>query len=214
MRYNGLIGGILFFFALSSFATEKSTNILGNLEKCRQIISSLERLDCYDNTWDVDKHQQNFTLLRSKPWIDATEQEKNRSTHSVNFIMTEKIKDDVPQVLITTPAVGNVPPRSILMLSCIDNITRLQLIFHQPIEGRTIPVSIQTDRKAFNSQWLNRDSGYILEASRGLQGINEIQQLFGASKLTVKVTNSSKEWVFNIENLEQEITSLRQACHW
>jgi type VI secretion system protein VasI len=44
---------------------------------------------------------------------------------------------------------------------------------------------LRTDKGQFRSRWFVRENGFLLEASRGLSGIDEIKQLFGAKTLTL-----------------------------
>jgi type VI secretion system protein VasI len=118
-----------------------------------------------------------------------------------------------PTVIITTPAIGNVPPRPVLMFSCVDNITRMQVAMtHQgrktiwvwycsKITGRSAPIGLSVK------------TAMLLEASRGLSGIDEIKQLFGAKTLTID-TGADKKLTFNIDGLAKTIAPLRDACHW
>ena len=65
------------------------------------------------------------------------------------------------------------------------------------------------------SQWFLRENGFVLEASRGLDGIKEIQKLFHSGQLKIQIESDVfKELVFNIENLSEEIKPLRAMCHW
>ena len=58
-------------------------------------------------------------------------------------------------------------------------------------------------------------NGFLLEASRGLEGISEIQRLFKSNVFKIKSSSQNINGLtFNIQNLEQEIKSLRTACHW
>ncbi|RIB43424.1 type VI secretion system-associated protein TagO, partial [Escherichia coli] len=54
------------------------------------------------------------------------------------------------------------------------------------------------------------------ESSRGLSGIDEIKQLFGAKTLTVDTgtDNAAGKLTFNIDGLARVIAPLRDACHW
>ncbi|MCP6025837.1 type VI secretion system-associated protein TagO, partial [Klebsiella pneumoniae] len=40
-------------------------------------------------------------------------------------IVAGQVPGERPTVVITTPAIGHVPPRPVLMFSCVDNITRM-----------------------------------------------------------------------------------------
>ncbi len=63
---------------------------------------------------------------------------------------------------------------------------------------------------------LVRENGTLLESSRGLSGIDEIKQLFGAKTLTVDTgaDNAAGKLTFNIDGLARAIAPLRDACHW
>ncbi len=80
------------------------------------------------------------------------------------------------------------PPRPVLMLSCIDNITRMQIILPNKQDAGSVMVS--TDRTQFTAEWFLRENGYVLESSRGLPGIDEIKRLLNGEKLTLKLTNN------------------------
>lgn len=88
-------------------------------------------------------------------------------------------------MVITTPAIGHVPPRPVLMFSCVDNITRMQVALMHPLDVHDIAVTLNADNRALRSHWFVRENGTLLESSRGLSGIDEIKQLFGAKTLTV-----------------------------
>ncbi|STM20743.1 type VI secretion-associated protein [Escherichia coli] len=61
-----------------------------------------------------------------------------------------------------------------------------------------------------------RENGTLLESSRGLSGIDEIKQLFGAKRWTVDTgaDNAAGKLTFNIDGLARAIAPLRDACHW
>jgi len=119
-------------------------------------------------------------------------------------------------VVITTQAIGHVPPRPVLMFSCVDNITRMQVALMHPLDVHDIAVTLNADSRALRSHWFVRENGTLLESSRGLSGIDEIKQLFGAKTLTVDTgaDNATGKLTFNIDGLARAIAPLRDACHW
>ena len=121
-----------------------------------------------------------------------------------------------PTVIINTPAIGHVPPRPVLMFSCMDNITRMQVALAKALDTHDIAVTLKADSRTFRSRWFVRENGILLESSRGLSGIDEIKQLFGAKTLTVDTGagNADEKLTFNIDGLAQTIGPLRDACHW
>ena len=113
-------------------------------------------------------------------------------------------------------AVGHVQPRPMLMFSCVDNITRMQVALMHPLDVHDIAVTLNADNRALRSHWFVRENGTLLESSRGLSGIDEIKQLFGAKTLTVDTgaDNAAGKLTFNIDGLARAIAPLRDACHW
>lgn len=211
--------GIL-FLPLSIHASEKGENLdlslLKDIKKCRAVQYVLERIECYDSiSIGQETGAQNSNSPKGEAWTRANQQEAKRETNTTHFILTEH-GDTNPTILLTTPALGHRSNRPILMFSCIDNITRLQVALPAPINKRnSISVILTTENSTFSTQWFVREDYFLLESSRGLDGIKEIQKLFNAD--TLKIQAKHKEFsdlIFNIKELANEIKPLRTACHW
>lgn len=188
---------------------------LGQLMKCRAEPSPLVRLDCYDRTLLPVGSPTGDELAQTGPaWQRAMAQEQARGDHSTAFLITVT-EGDNPTVVMTTPAIGLPPPRPVLMLSCQDNITRLQVALVTPRKEDDGMVMLATEKTRFNAHWFLRESGYLLESSRGLSGIDEIKRLSGAESLTIGGQNGAVGSLrFSIAGLDEAIKPLRAACHW
>ncbi|EKW1655599.1 type VI secretion system-associated protein TagO, partial [Citrobacter freundii] len=187
---------------------------------CRKEPAALERLDCYDHILAPEQPEGVTSALakaryEGEAWKRAFAQEKRRPDNSTALMMTQS-PGERPTVIITTPAIGNVPPRPVLMFSCVDNITRMQVALAHSRTENDLDVVLNADNRQFRSHWFIRENGYLLEASRGLSGIDEIKQLFGAKTLTIDTgTNSAAgKLTFNIDGLAKTVAPLRDACHW
>ncbi|NHB62711.1 type VI secretion system-associated protein VasI [Photorhabdus sp. RW14-46] len=181
------------------------------LLQCRAEPSPLVRVDCYDRLLDKVDNIAVIPLEKTGPvWRQAMEQEMKRTDHSTGFITTQS--DSLPiRVILTTPAMGVPPPRPVLMLSCIDNITRIQIALAKPQDSGTVMMS--TEITQFSADWFLRENGYLLESSRGLPGIEELKRLMTGKTLTIKTGNGNR-MTFNISQLEQAVKPLRSACRW
>lgn len=187
---------------------------------CRAEPASLVRLDCYDHALAPQYPGFSGALkkaqLQGEAWMRAYNQELQRDDHSTTFI-TRQTEGERPSVVITTPALGSVPPRPVLMFSCIDNITRMQIALPEPLKSAP-NLSITTEKTHLNVHWFLRESDSLLESSRGLAGIDEIKQLFAAQTLTVDIAGQSEPslhaMTFAITNLEKTLEPMRAACHW
>lgn len=203
----------LAFFSLSSaFAQEDEVNLTEQaLSQCREEVSQLIRLSCYDKINVENKQTPTFDIsAMGNIWRLAVEHEMKRENFTAGFIVTANNTGTYP-VIMTIPAMGYQPPRPILMLSCIDNITRMQIAL--PKKQTAGNIQLITDKTQLNSEWFLREDGYLLEASRGIPGIDEIKQLLSSAKLTIKLAND-EQLIFNISGINEEIKPLRSACHW
>ena len=188
------------------------------LTECANDPSAFGRLDCYDQILrpEVLVQQTTATSIKHVPaWDWAYELEKKRTSTNETAFLSSNSGGDNPRVLITTPALGRQPPRPILLFSCVDNITRIQVILVDPIRSGSNNITLKTNHGAIKTQWFIRDNGYVFEGSRGLPGIQEIQQLINAEKLTLESDDPVLDGlVFNLSTLPQAIAPLRSACHW
>lgn len=209
--------GVATMLAAPASADAQAT--LQAMQSCRQEAAALERLDCYDRILAPEQPGFSGALVKAsylgEAWTRATEQEKQRPDNSTTLMMTQSAGER-PTVIITTPAIGHVPPRPVLMFSCVDNITRMQVALTHAINQNDIAVTLTTDTGRFKSHWFIRENGTLLESSRGLSGIDEIKQLFGAKTLTIDTGKESAagKLTFNIDGLAKTIAPLRDACHW
>lgn len=181
------------------------------LTECRLESSQLVRLACYDKIMaDSATETQLDSSQMGKAWRQAMEHEMQREDNSAGFLVTLPESGDYP-VIMTIPAIGFAPPRPVMMISCIDNITRLQVALPRQQEAGS--VMLTTDKTQFTADWFLRENGYVLESSRGIPGIDEIKRLLNGEKLTLKLTNNDR-LTFNISGISQDIKPLRTACHW
>lgn len=212
------ISGVAVTVATRTLTDAQAT--LQAMQTCRQEPASLERLDCYDRLlaplspsgFDGALVKAGFT---GEAWTRATEQEKRRQSNTTELLMTQ-VPGERPTVVITTPAIGYVPPRPVLMFSCVDNITRMQVALMHPLATHDVAVTLNADSRQIRSHWFVRENGSLMESSRGLSGIDEIKQLFGVKMLTIDTgtDNVAGKLTFNIDGLAKVIIPLRDACHW
>lgn len=201
---------------LAAGSVSAGDNLEQELLQCRQEVSALLRLDCYDKILKPVEGISTSVVERSEIAAKALKQEKQRQQDSTDFLVTQSEGNISPEVIITTPALGAMPPRPVLVFSCLDNITRMQIITFEPISSSNRAITLKTNTGAkFESHWFIRDNGYLLENSRGLPGIAQIQKLFNAETLHIESENAALNGLsFNVKNLSQEMSPLRQACRW
>lgn len=214
MNISPLTGGLIAALLVTAMASAEKLDpqaLTQALSECRLESSQLIRLACYDKIMvDSPAETQLDPSQMGKAWRQAMEHEMHREDNSAGFLVTVPETGDYP-VIMTIPAIGFAPPRPIMMISCIDNITRLQVALPRQQEAGS--VMLTTDKTQFTADWFLRENGYVLESSRGIPGIDEIKRLLNSEKLTLKLANNDR-LTFNISGMSEEIKPLRVACHW
>ncbi|AFH93770.1 TPA: type VI secretion system-associated protein VasI [Providencia stuartii] len=200
-------------FVVTTASAEKTNPqaLAQALSECRLESSQLIRLACYDQIMADSPAQTPFDPSQmGKAWRQAMEHEMQREDNSAGFLVTLPETGNYP-VIMTIPAIGFAPPRPVMMISCIDNITRLQVALPRQQEAGS--VMLTTDKTQFTADWFLRENGYVLESSRGIPGIDEIKRLLNGETLTLKLANNDR-LTFNISGISTDIKPLRTACHW
>lgn len=209
--------------AQSSHSTDASLE--DKLNSCTRISSSLQRLACFDEVAGTpgftDPREgtiQSPQSHHSRIMQLVLENEKSRPPESVEFILSETAEPDGgQQIIITAPAQDAVEGKVYLAISCIYNITRLQIVSEKPVAASTINIKILLDDKAVSGKttWQVLYGGEVIDAGRGLPAIDLIRRLLGGQRLRVQTDYAPlQELTFDTSNLAEMIMQERTACHW
>ncbi len=201
---------------------------IASAQLCTEIINSrLERLACFDAVFNTAISEQPVTSVVvlnvvSKPkfWHRVVAQEANRQDSDVFIGNYTEAGSSVEggssnQLILSQSALGTIPPRPILVISCLDNITRLQILLHKPIDEGVTPLNLVIDGKSLPSRWFSESNGYLIRAGRGLPGIEDISAMFLKKSLVIRSKEPGIDNLsFDLSNLVDDIKPLRKACHW
>lgn len=193
------------------------------LSACTGISSALQRLECFDRAAGTP-----MTTLRAS--VPATRSnvpeivaaiavfEKGRPPGDLRFRMIEsEERGGQRRVLISAPALNRPAPRPLLALACIDSITRLQFIVHPPVQRHLVKVALRLDGRSAAPQqtWQVLEDGRLIDAERGLAGIEVVRRLGSAAQLEVASDLPALDGLrFDAEGLDALIAAQRKACRW
>jgi type VI secretion system protein VasI len=195
------------------------------LRDCTTIVSSLERLACFDQAAGTPLLAP---PVQAKPFVDAASpliallhaNEAQRQAQSVGFLMsidTEHTGVPLQRVMISAPALVEQEPRPYLMISCQSNISRLQLLMGQPITRHSVKVQLLLDDQAVSQKrpWRVLEAGRVIDAGRGLPAVDVIKRLVNGGRIQVRSDEPQLDGlVFDAEGLGLLIEEERKACHW
>ena len=208
VRYANGVWLLLLFCSTSALATES--------RDCPRIVSNVERLACFDEaagTLGLTTNRQWSAQEQDAPTLRRVmAQEQGRPPEDLMFRLSSG--DD--GVMISAPAIASASPQPYLVISCVQSISRLQLVTAHPIDTGRVNVRLRGERGATTTRpWQVMENGQVLDAGRGLPGIEQIKQLIGAHRIHVESDNPAVDGlVFDAQGLDALIDEARKACRW
>lgn len=192
-----------------------------NVRDCPRIVSNLERLACFDEAAGTPAQ------VKSQTWsapeqeapsvVNVLGNEAERTADDLTFrILAEGEDRAQSRVIISAPAIASTEPRTYLSISCIQNISRLQLITGQAFATRRVKVQLHGERSSTSTTyWQVMENGRVLDAGRGLSAISQIKALIGANRIRVASDDSSVDGLtFDAVGLDPMIDKARKTCRW
>ncbi|CAD5109368.1 type VI secretion system-associated protein VasI [Zestomonas carbonaria] len=194
---------------------------------CTAISVAVDRLACFDAIAGTPADPPSSPAVSSAPGASTESvrqplivelmrsNEAERQEEDSRFLMTEA-RDPV-QVVISAPALGSVAPRPYLAISCLSDITRLQLLVDKTIERNQVRLRLLVDGRPVSdaATWQVLEEGGIVDAGRGLVAIDLLRRLGKGSRLQVESDYPPFDGlVFDATGLEAMIERERKACHW
>ncbi|MEL1266364.1 type VI secretion system-associated protein VasI [Pseudoxanthomonas putridarboris] len=212
---------LMVVFAIPVIAAEP----VATLSHCTGISSALQRLECFDKAagTPLTTIQANVPAIRRRVpdiVLAVAAHEKSRPVGDMRFRMVESEDRTTPgqrRVLISAPAINRQAPRPLLTISCIANITRLQFILHPPVGRNQVNVALSIDGRPVvpRQTWQVLEDGTLVDAGRGLAGIDVVRRLGSGNHLEVSSDLPQLDGLrFDAQGLGGLIDVQRKACGW
>lgn len=212
------------FLSHSALAQE----VKGSPSGCANIPSSLERLACFDSYFKTSIHELNKIKtpmprgFNHQPEILrlAHRVEKNRDPDNAGLLVQKMMDHEASgqeRMILSAPAIGAYLPRPLLVISCINNITRFQVGFDKPLPNHSVQTTLSLDGMSIGGdyRWQVIESGKLVDAGRGIPSINLLKKISKYQRLKIQSDAPLlNELVFDISGLAQMLPEFRAACHW
>lgn len=208
IRYAGGVGLSLLFLLMPALTRAS--------QDCPRIVSNIERLACFDQAAGTPgftpQRQWSAQELEAPTVRRVLIHETGRAPEDLMF----RLRSEEGGLLISAPAIASVAPHPYLIISCVQNISRLQLVTAQPVDASRVQVQLRGERGATApTPWQVMENGQVLDAGRGLPGIEQIKQLIGAHRIHVESDNPAVDGlVFDAQGLDPLIDEARKTCRW
>lgn len=215
----------LLALGLSVVSVTTASQPLGDAAGCVAKRAPIERLACFDRHYGTPAYLDRVEVpVEHRPdygIVEAVNQhEQRRADNDYGLMVSTRVEhaaSEQQRVVMTAPALGAVGVRPIFALSCIDNITRVQLILPNAMAATRAVIGIADERARplLDEQWRIIGGGYIIEAGRGIASIRVAQKLLGAKRLNLRSAQAAIDGLsFDVAGLPKHIRALQTACHW
>ncbi len=213
-----------FLFASCAYATsveqwlqQSDPALKKAVAECANQTVRLNRLACFDALFPSSKTASEKKVYEVKPetWQRAWDAEAQRKDQQGFLVNRVNPDDDDEGVWLTLAANGGRDASVVLMMSCIDNITRLDLVLLEPLNHAVAQISLSHHQDTLTSRWLSDESGMIFRTSRGLGAIDTVKFLMQSSRVSLRSdVPEINGLTFDTQGLRKHVQILRSACHW
>ncbi|GLT13678.1 type VI secretion system-associated protein VasI [Vibrio algivorus] len=215
-QFNTVIFTLILFqlFFVNDVRAEQRL-ILNEAKACTSITARLERLDCFDRIFNTSLPEiTSLKEVKPEAWSRGMAVEQSRIKGDMFPLISNGNGKTSSDIWVTLPAVNHSEDgqNAVLMMSCINNISHLDLLLHKNIEQARVNVSANTFK---SSLWKTDDSGFVISSSRGVFAIGMMKSISLSSSLDLSSDIESINGLkFNTENLSKVLIPLRKSCGW
>ncbi|MDG3821081.1 type VI secretion system-associated protein TagO [Pseudomonas aeruginosa] len=195
---------------------------------CKAIVSALERLACFDQAAGTPPlpvealRQPGHPPAVVEPEIigllKENEADREPSQAGVKLLRAPDTLPGQKRIAITAPSTRGIATEPYLAISCLANISRLQLISRAPVDVNRMNIRLLLDNRPLGDArpWQVLEDGKIVDAGRGLVAIEQLRQMSQpASQIWVESDYAPFDGVrFDVSGLHAQILAQREACHW
>lgn len=237
--------GALLLVAAVLVGGDAATDAVAAGRSCRTIVSAIERLACFDaeaGTPPVPAAEMATpstvaptaaapaavvstatppAMVRVPDIVGLVQRNESRRKADHAGVLLLRVGDAIPgqdKVVISAPALTGSEPRPLLAISCLQNISRLQLITAEPLDVSRVSIRVLLDGRPISDRrpWQVVEDGTVTDAGRGLVAIEQLRHLTRASQqMQLESDHAAFHGLsFDTAALHELMAQQREACHW
>lgn len=230
----GLILATVFVTGCDAGKQASATSAEAAAEKrCTDIVSNLERLACFDAA--AGTPPMSMTTPLADTALPANGKALERIPNIVSLVRINESgrvagdfgfrisHEEEPvsgrsSVVMSAPALSGSPTPPILAISCLSNISRLQLLTGDPVEPNRMNIRLLLDDIPISPPvpWQVLEDGTVIDAGRGLVAIEQLRYLVRAGERILLESDYAplSGLQFDAVGLSTLMKQQREACHW
>jgi type VI secretion system protein VasI len=187
--------------------------------QCREVKERLERLRCFDRVFKTPVERMHVIqrVRQQAPvsWIRAFDAADKTRQGEVMHVVSQGngAAGDAWLTLIASNDTSRFEKgqKPILMMSCIHNISRIDLAFPKAIPDARVKLSIGHSAQ----YWRSDDSGLLLSSGRGIPAIGLMKEMIKHRQIVLRSNSASVDGLlFDTSQLSDGLVPLRKRCGW
>lgn len=236
--------GALLLAAAVLVGGHAATDAVAAGRSCKTIVSAIERLACFDAesgtppaaaaematpstatptgaTSAATSAVMPSARVRVPDIVGLVQRNESRRKADHAGVLLLRVGDAIPgqdKVVISAPALAGSEPRPLLAISCLQNISRLQLITAEPLDVSRVSIRVLLDGRPISDRrpWQVVEDGTVTDAGRGLVAIEQLRHLTRASQqMQLESDHAAFHGLsFDTAALHELMAQQREACHW
>lgn len=202
-----LVVGALFLSP--AYAESNGANPLEQAQKCQNLAARLDRLDCFDNLFppQLSPRVKQSEMEYPWQWEIAFNGLSSDSVSGAESLFSEKDK-----WFTLAAKSGPEEQAPVLVMSCMNNISRVELVFPQALQDGRITVSVADEPR---QAWRSDDTGLVFSSAQGLPAISMMKAMAKQSRLLLRSNAFAVDGLrFDGTTLNKALVPLRKECGW
>lgn len=207
------------FWTGGAISATSGESTLSQAKQCSGLTERLERLACFDRVFNtpiplmVQRHAPRdvpFAWHRAMDSYAATEADE------IAHLNLQGV-GNISNAWVTLAASNEKERfkeglRPVLMMSCIDKISRFELALPKELSRGRVRVTLTPGDTRI---WRSDDSGYILSAGRGMPAINQMKEIMRQKMIVLRADNKALDGLeFRTGSLSDDLKPIRKRCDW
>ncbi|EGQ7810709.1 hypothetical protein I6Y99_004769 [Vibrio parahaemolyticus] len=197
--------------SVNGWASSLSQKQVSSLYQCREEPERLVRLACFDEVMQTPINEQRASHSIEQVHYPALWRRVWQATEHQNAPLVWQT-DEKDNAWIALTEQSSSPAQAILVLSCIDNLSRVDVLMSKPMEALTLRLNVNSRQQV---SLRSDDFGVMFSSPRGLPAIDVMKAL--AWQETVSLHSPEEAFsplLFNVREVKALLPQLQRRCRW
>ncbi|HHC7366084.1 TPA: type VI secretion system-associated protein TagO [Vibrio parahaemolyticus] len=191
----------------NALAMSLSPAQMRSLFQCRDVTERLERLACFDEVMKTplrvtgDREAVHYPTLWRQVW------QASKTQTASPFLQ----HDEKGNVWLAVVNHSQPSEQAVLVLSCIDKLSRVEVLFAHPLAAPTVNLTLSASQEVVLR---SDDFGVMYSFARGLPAIDVMKNIGEQDAISLTGADNLGVMSFDTQTVSTLLPALQQRCRW